>query len=59
VVGERLFTLSSAGLLSSALSDLGAGPFVAFPDAPTYQPGYGCGGQSGGGDAAVSCPAMG
>jgi hypothetical protein len=54
VVGDRLFTLSSAGMLSSALSDLAAGPFVAFPDIPTYQ--YGCGRQATSGGV-VSCPA--
>jgi hypothetical protein len=49
VVGDRLFTLSSAGVLSSALGDLSAGPFVAFADAPSS--GGGCGYGGGGGVA--------
>jgi hypothetical protein len=32
VVGSRLFTLSDAGLLSSDLGSLAAGPWLAFPD---------------------------
>jgi len=56
VVGDRVFTLSDAGVLSSALSDLAAGPFVAFPDVPA---GYG-GGCGGGGPpqpgVAYACP---
>jgi hypothetical protein len=42
VIGDRVFTLSDAGVLSSALGDLSAGPFVAFPDVPSYS-GGGCG----------------
>ena len=42
VIGDRLLTLSSAGVLSSALDTLAAGPFVAFPDVPQYT-GGGCG----------------
>ena len=41
VVGDRLFTTSSEGVLSSALADLSSGPFVSFPD---EQPVYACGG---------------
>jgi hypothetical protein len=36
VVGDRLFSLSDAGVLSSSLADLSAGPFLAFPDVPAY-----------------------
>ena len=60
VIGDRLFTTSAEGVLSSALTDLTAGPFVAFPDKPQY--GGGCGGYYGGGPTparrqAVVCPA--
>lgn len=41
VVGDRLFTLSAAGVLSSALDTLAAGPFVAFPSKPVYTGGCG------------------
>lgn len=41
VIGDRLFSLSDVGVLSSSLADLSAGPFVAFPDKPVY---YECGG---------------
>jgi len=46
VIGDRLLTMSSAGVLSSDLASLSAGPFVSFPDVPTYK---GCGYGSGGG----------
>ena len=39
VIGNRLFTFSQTGLLSSDLRSLAAGPFVAFPDQPTVPPG--------------------
>jgi hypothetical protein len=59
VVGERLFTLSPAGLLSSGLSDLSTGPFLPFPSKPPVYSG-GCGdvavdNSSTSSDAAVSC----
>ena len=38
VAGGRLFTLSDAGLLSSDLGSLAAGPFVAFPDFSSTPP---------------------
>ncbi|MDX6664241.1 MAG: hypothetical protein QOG68_447 [Solirubrobacteraceae bacterium] len=44
VIGDRLFTMSDAGVLSSDLASLAAGPFVAFPDVPSYQGGGGCDG---------------
>jgi hypothetical protein len=59
VVGDRLFTTSAEGVLSSGLSDLSAGPFASFPD---EQPIYPCGGPpyEGGGPAtarqAIACP---
>ncbi|MDX6640094.1 MAG: hypothetical protein QOF12_1105 [Solirubrobacteraceae bacterium] len=51
VIGDRVFTLSDAGMLSSALSDLAAGPFAAFADVPN-DAGYGCGGVQ----PAQACP---
>jgi hypothetical protein len=60
VIGERLFTLSAAGMMASPLATLGTGPFAGFPDKPVYS-GGGCGGVAatdGGPDSSVSCPAM-
>ncbi len=58
MIGDRLFTLSAAGVLSSALDTLAGGPFVAFPDKP---PVYGgCGGvppgPGPGPETLVACP---
>jgi hypothetical protein len=39
VVGSRLFTLSDGGVLASDLSTLAPGTWVAFPNAPSRQPG--------------------
>lgn len=59
VIGDRLFTLSAAGVLSSALDTLAAGPFVGFPDVPTYTwGGCGGGGTGGGPQTAIACPAI-
>ena len=58
VIGDRLFTLSSAGVLSSALDTLAAGPFVSFPDRPPVF--SGCDGgpiaARQAGDKAIACP---
>jgi hypothetical protein len=56
VVGGRLYTLSSAGVLSSALGDLAAGPFVAFPDVPAGYSGCGGGGAPPPPGVAYACP---
>src|SRR4051794_12456497 len=56
VIGERVFTLSSAGMLASKLSDLSeAAPFLTFPDKPVYTS---CGGPyaKGAPESAQSCP---
>ena len=42
VIGERLFTLSAAGMMASPLDTLGDGPFTGFPSKPANM-GYGCG----------------
>ncbi|MFL5843316.1 MAG: beta-propeller domain-containing protein [Solirubrobacteraceae bacterium] len=43
VIGDRLFTLSAAGMMASPLDTLGSGPFVAFPDKPANMGYGGCG----------------
>ncbi|MCW2990904.1 MAG: benzoate transporter [Solirubrobacterales bacterium] len=50
VIGDRLFTLSAAGMMASPLATLGTGPFAAFPDKPASI-GYG-----GCGDSGVAAP---
>jgi uncharacterized secreted protein with C-terminal beta-propeller domain len=54
VIGDRLFTLSSAGMMASPLDTLGTGPFVAFPDKPANLY-YGCGGPADD-SGALACP---
>jgi hypothetical protein len=56
VIGDRLFTLSAAGVLSSALDTLAAGPFVAFPDKPPAYGGCGGPGGPGGPETFGACP---